>query len=409
MTDDLGLFEGTTDKRDHPMSDATGRREQRRLQRRLQRRHRRIVLGVALAVLVLAAGSVLYGVGKLRDLREVPDYVGTGTAELVVQVKDGDSLRTIGDTLFGRGVVASVRAFTIAAEADPHTRAVQPGYYQMRARMSGSAAVVRLLEPSARVGRLEIRGGEQLDDIGLPDGTAVPGLLTELSRASCAVVAGASTCVSPEQLRTAMGQAEPTELGVPNWAAGPLARVEPVRRLEGLLVPGRYDVRPGSSAAELLVQVTQTSVARLLTSGLPNSAAGTGYSPYEVLVIASITEREAIESDFGKVSRVIYNRLAEGLPLQMDSTINYPLDRPQVRTTGGDRARSGPYNTYLNTGLPVSPIGAPSEAALAAAVDPDPGSWLYFVKCQRDGTSCFSVTIAEHAAAVRDAVARGIF
>ena len=405
MTDDLGLFEGTTDERDRPVNGSTGRGEERRL----VRRRRRIVLGAALAVLVLAVGSVLYGVGRLSELREVPDYVGTGTAELVVEVKDGDSLSAIGDTLFNRGVVASVRAFTIAAEADRRTRSVQPGYYQVRARMSGEAAAARLLDPSARVGRLEIRGGEQLDDIGLPDGTAVPGLLSELSQASCAVVAEVSTCVSPEQLRAAMGQVEPAELGVPNWAAGPMARVEPNRRLEGILVPGQYDVRPGSSAAELLAQVTQKSVARLLTSGLPDSAGDTGYSPYEVLVIASIIEREAIEPDFGKVSRVIYNRLAEGLPLQMDSTINYPLDRPQVRTSGGDRARPGPYNTYLNTGLPVSPIGAPSEAALAAAADPDTGSWLYFVKCQRDGTSCFSVTIEDHNAAVRDAVARGIF
>ncbi|MGH3939425.1 MAG: endolytic transglycosylase MltG [Pseudonocardiaceae bacterium] len=405
MNDDLGLFEDTTDERDRPVSGTTGRGGERRL----VRRHRRIVLGAALSVLVLAVGSVLYGIGELRERQEVPDYVGTGTAELVVQVKDGESLSAIGDTLFDRGVVASVRAFTIAAEADPRTRSVQPGYYQMRAEMSGSAAVTTLLDSSARVGRLEIRGGEQLDDVSLPDGTVVSGLLSELAKASCARIAAEDTCVSAVQLRAAMGQVEPTELGVPNWAAGPMSRVEPNRRLEGILVPGQYDVRPGSSAAELLEQVTQTSVARLLTSGLPDSAADTGYSPYEVLVIASIIEREAIESDFGKVSRVIYNRLAEGLPLQMDSTINYPLDRQQVRTTANDRARSGPYNTYLNTGLPVSPIGAPSAPALAAAAAPDTGSWRYFVKCERDGTSCFSVTIEDHNVAVSDAVARGIF
>jgi UPF0755 protein len=147
----------------------------------------------------------------------------------------------------------------------------------------------------------------------------------------------------------------------------------------------------------------------LQVSGLPGSAAATGYSPYEVLVIASIIEREGITSDFGKVARVIYNRLAEGMPLQMDSTINYPLDRQQVRTTANDRARSGPYNTYLNRGLPVSPIGAPSTAAVAAAAAPNPGPWRYFVKCQRNGTSCFSVSIEEHAAAVRDALARGAY
>ncbi|MGH4013063.1 MAG: endolytic transglycosylase MltG [Pseudonocardiaceae bacterium] len=408
MTDDLGLFSDTTEERAHPMG-RRGDQRRAREQRHGLRRRRRIVLGAALTVLVLAVGAVLYGARQLIELRRVPDYAGPGGAELVVQVEKGESLTAIGDTLVDRDVVASIRAFTGAAENDPRIRAVQPGFYQMRAQMSGAGAVAQLLDPAARVGQLEIRGGEQLDDVRLPNGTTVPGLLTELSRASCAVIGGVSTCVSPEQLRTAMGQADPATLGVPNWIADPIARVEPSRRLEGLLVPGTYDVRPGSSAVDLLRQITETSVTRLLAGGLPDSAADTGYSPYEVLVIASIIEREAITPDFGNVSRVIYNRLAEGMPLQMDSTINYPLDRQQVRTSGDDRAQPGPYNTYLNKGLPASPIGAPSVAAVSAAADPDPGPWRYFVKCQRDGTSCFSVTIEEHEAAVRDAVARGVF
>jgi UPF0755 protein len=286
---------------------------------------------------------------------------------------------------------------------------VQPGYYQLRERMSGSAAVARLQEPVARVGHLEIRGGMQLDDIGLPNGETIPGLLTLISQASCAVTGGASTCVSAEDLRTAMGQTDLAQLEVPAWAADPMSRVEPRRRLEGLLVPGSYDVRPGSSAVELLRQVTGASTARLLAAGFPASAVIPGYSAYEVLVIASVIEREAITPDFRRVSRVIYNRLADGTPLQMDSTINYLLDRPEVRTSNADRARPGPYNTYLNGGLPVSPIGSPSAAAIFAALNPEPGIWRYFVKCQQDGTSCFSVTIEEHEAAVRDAAARGVF
>jgi UPF0755 protein len=393
------------------MGEAGGRGGQRRARARqeLRRRRRRMVLAAVLIALVLTIGAVGYGLRELIQPRSVPDYSGTGDTELIVQIEPGETLSAIGDTLFDRGVVASVRAFTRAAEDEPRIKAVQPGYYQVRARMSGAAAVARLLDPAARVGQLEIRGGEQLDDVELPNGTVVPGLISELSRVSCATIDGRSTCVRAEQLRTTMAQTDPAELGVPNWVADPLVRVDPNRRLEGLLVPGTYDVRPGSSPVELLTQLTTTSVNRLLAGGMPDAAAGTGYSPYEVLVIASIIEREGITSDFGKVSRVIYNRLAAGMPLQMDSTINYPLDRQQVRTTATDRARSGPYNTYLNKGLPVSPIGAPSAAAVAAAANPEPGPWHYFVKCQRDGTSCFTVTIEEHSAAVSDAVARGVF
>jgi len=366
------------------------------------------VLGAVLAVLVLALGGVLLGVRRLQAWWMVPDFAGVGGARTVVQVDAGQSLTTIGATLVRYNVVASVRAFTRAAEADPRIRAVQPGYYQLRERMSGSAAVAELQEPSARVGHLEIRGGEQLDNIQLPNGKTVPGLLTAISRASCAVIGGVSTCVSPGDLRTAMSQADLHQLVVPPWALDPVARVQPRRRLEGLLVPGDYEVRPGSSAVDLLRQVISTSVARLLAGGFPGSAAGTGHSAYEVLVIASVIEREAITRDFRRVSRVIDNRLTAGMPLQMDSTINYPLDRQQARTSDADRARLGAYNTYLNLGLPVSPIGSPSAAAITAALHPEPGAWRYFVKCQKDGASCFSVTREEHDAAVRDAVARGV-
>lgn len=408
MTDDLGLFRDTIDEEGHsrPQRLTDGRRVRRRAR---ERRRRRVVLGTILAVLVLAVGGVLFAAHELQTLLEVPDFAGTGGAQTVVQVEDGQSLTAIGATLVRRNVVASIRAFTRAAEADPRVQTVQPGYYQLRERMSGSAAVARFQEPSARVGRLQIRGGGQLDNVEEPDGKTVPGLLTEISRASCAMIGGASTCVSPEDLRTAMVQTDLKALAVPTWAADPMSRVEPRRRLEGLLVPGNYDVRPGSSAVELLRQVISTSVARLLAAGFPASAAGTGHSAYEVLVIASVIEREAITRDFRRVSRVIDNRLAAGMPLQMDSTINYPLDRQEVSTSDADRARPGAYNTYLNVGLPASPIGSPSAAAIAAALNPEPGTWRYFVKCQKDGASCFSVTREEHEAAVRDAAARGVF
>jgi UPF0755 protein len=405
--DDLGLFPDTVD--DERREGGQHRSMGRRARRVARNRRRRMVLGAVVVVLLLAASGAVLGIRELQALREVPDYSGPAGPQAIVEVEEGQSLTAIGASLVRHNVVASVRAFTRAAEADPRIRAVQPGYYQMRERMSGSAAVARLQEPQARVGRLEIRGGEQLDNVELPDGRTVPGLLAALAQASCAMIGERSTCVSAEALRTAMAESSLTDLGLPRWAIEPVSRVEPRRRLEGLLVPGTYDVRPGSTPLQLLQQAMATSMGRLLAAGFPASAQSSGHAPYEVLVIASVIEREAIASDFRRVSRVIYNRLAVGMPLQMDSTINYPLDRQEVRTADADRARPGPYNTYLNVGLPVSPIGAPSAAAIGAALNPEPGAWLYFVKCQKNGASCFSVTRAEHEAAVRDAAARGVF
>ena len=117
MTDDLGLFTDTTDRAEprRPPRRTDGRRARRQIR---ERRRRRAVLGAVVAVLVLAISGVLFGVHELQAWRAVPDFVGAGGAEAVVQVEDGQSLTAIGATLVRRNVVASVRAFTRAAEAD---------------------------------------------------------------------------------------------------------------------------------------------------------------------------------------------------------------------------------------------------------------------------------------------------
>jgi UPF0755 protein len=408
MTDDLNLSSRTADGDTRPVDGAERHRPVRQSRER-QLRRRRVVLLAALAAVVLVAGVTWYGLRELTALRAVPDYPGAGAGNVVVQVEQGDFTSAIATRLASEDVVASARAFTRAAETVPRIRSVQPGYYQMRTRMSGAAAVTMLLDPASRVGQLDIRAGTQLDDVRQPDATVTPGILSQLSRASCARIGSTRSCVSAEQLREAMRQSPPAELGVPTWATEAVARVDPGRRLEGLIMPGRYDVRPGSSAADLLTQVMATSTTRLQGAGMPDIAAPTGFAPYEVLTIASIIEKEAIASDFGTVSRVIYNRLAEGMPLQMDSTINYPLDRQQITTSDTDRARAGPYNTYVTPGLTISPIGTPSTEAINAAVQPTPGLWIYFVKCQPDGTSCFALTFEEHQRNLAAAVANGAF
>jgi len=409
--DDLGLFGRPPDEESRPGTHPGGRRAERQARDQARRRRRRpqVVLVAAVVALVLVGGTAWYGVRELLALREVPDYQGTGVADVVVRVEQGDSTTAIGTRLVAEDVVASGRAFTRAAENAPDIRSVQPGYYQLRTRMSGQSAVAMLLDPESRVGQLEVRAGMQLDDVRLPDDSTAPGILSLLSEASCADLNGTSSCVGVDALRSAMADTPPDILGVPAWVPADVAAVQGERRLEGLIAPGNYDVRPGSTATELLQQVMATSSVYLQVSGLPDVAEGTGRGPYEVLVIASVIERESIGSDFGKVSRVIYNRLAENIPLQMDSTINYPLERQEVTTTDADRGRQGPYNTYLNPGLPPSPIGAASTEAIQAAAEPEEGPWRFFVKCETDGTSCFTVTLEEHLAAVQSARARGIF
>jgi len=407
--DDEDGYEYDDEDRAEPEYIEDERPEKRDGPPRPRKRGKRAVAWLAaIAVIVLLAGGAWWGARELFGFG-FENYEGGGDGDIVVQVADGDTTDAIAAKLAEIDIVASADAFVEASEDDDRVRNVQPGYYVLKTRMSGTEAVGRLVDPTARVGQLQIRGGTQLDDITQPDGTLTPGIISLLSKASCADVNGTSTCVSPEDLRKSIETADLAALGAPPWAVEAATNADPTRKIEGLIAPGVYDVKPGSDATALLGTVLKDSASRLQAAGLPAEAGTTGHTPYQVLVIASLIEREAVKQDFEKVSRVIYNRIADGMRLELDSTVNYALDRPVVRTNPEDRERAGPYNTYANEGLPPTPISAPSKEAITAAEKPAQGEWLFFVKCEKNGLSCFAVTFDEHRQNRDDAVARGAF
>ncbi|MEU4525391.1 endolytic transglycosylase MltG, partial [Amycolatopsis sp. NPDC024027] len=360
----------------------------------------------AIAVIALLAGGAWYGFNRFFGY---DDFDGAGTDDVVFQVADGDTTSAIGAKLTTAGVVASTKAFVKAGEGNPKLARVQHGFYVMKSHMSGASAVDRITDAAARVGQLEIRPYTQFDDITQPDGKVTPGVYSLMAKASCAQLNGKSTCVSADDLRKAVDAADLKQLGVPDWAIEPANKADRKdRRLEGLIAPGLYDVKPGSTAQEILGQLVHTSAEAIQNAGLSPQATGPGMTPYQTLIIASIIEREAVKADFGKLSRTIYNRLKINMRLQMDSTVNYVLDRPTLLTDEADRAKSGAYNTYRNTGLPPTPIAVPSSDAIKAAVKPPDGEWLFFVKCEKNGLSCFAVSNDEHNKNRDLAKARGV-
>jgi UPF0755 protein len=391
VTDELGLFnDGRSDHGQY--RSARGRPPRRR------RTRRKVTIWLSVfVVLVLIAGGVWFGLTQILgiEIGGYDDYSGAGEKDVIIEVPSGASTGGIASVLQGQGVVASTKAFTKAAEDNPNVRGIQPGFYQMRTKVSGKDAVTKILAPDSRKGKLEIRAGWQLHDI-TKDGGAEPGIIQRLSNASCAELNGKSTCVPADELRKVAETADLAALGAADWAVAAAAKVEPGRRLEGLVMPNVYDVKPGSTAQELWHKLISESALQLQTLGMPNVAGDTGFTPYQVLTMASLVEREGIKKDFDKVSRVTYNRLAKGMKLEYDSTVNYVLDRPAIRTKPEDRARAGAYNTYANVGLTPGPISSPSKDAITAALKPAAGPWLFFVRCQKDGTSCFAETAQQH-------------
>ncbi|GAA2695159.1 MULTISPECIES: endolytic transglycosylase MltG [Actinosynnema] len=406
MNDDLGLFNDPEAK-----EERGGRGAKAAIAARLKGKQKRAVVMWTVVALVLGVGGVgaYYGYRTLSGIGSWEDYSGAGDTDAIVEVKDGDLISSIATTLKEQGVVASARAFVEASKNDARAEGIQPGFYLLKTNMSGANAVTMMVDPKAKIVPLEVRGGFVLHDITQPDNSVTKGIFTLIAEASCVEIDGQKKCVTPEEVRDAAENADPAALGIPEWAMTDFTKVNKVRRLEGLIVPGLYHLKPNASAVEVLRDVIASSTTRIQSYGIPGGAKNTGFRPYEVLVIASLVEKEGLEKDFTKVSRVIQNRLATAHMLGLDSTINYELDRPVLETTDEARSSNSPYNTYRFPNLPPTPIGSPSKQAIEAAINPANGEWEYFVKCQKDGTSCFSKTIDEHNALAQKAMEEGVF
>jgi UPF0755 protein len=371
-----------------------------------------LTTGFALTLLVVVVvGAVFLGSRLWHGMfGSSNDYSGDGTNDLVIQIHDGDSTTAIGQTLEDHRVVATVKAFVEAAHGNSAISAIQPGFYKLRTQIPASNAVARLADPQNRVGKLVIPEGRQLDDVQDVKSNAVTqGIFALISQATCVNLDGERHCVSVDDLKNAAGTAAPSALSVPDWAINPVTAFgNDHRRLEGLIAPGTWNIDPSASAQDILSTLIGTSAAQYAQGGLIDTAKSLDMSPYQILTVGSLVQRESKPDDFAKVARVIYNRLHENRTLEFDSTVNYPLDRIEVATTDADRAQGTQWNTYVRPGLPATPICSPGQPALAAAEQPAPGDWLYFVTIDMQGTTLFTRDYQQHLANIELAKRNGV-
>ncbi|MFD4241394.1 endolytic transglycosylase MltG [Streptomyces sp. NPDC058525] len=165
---------------------------------------------------------------------------------------------------------------------------------------------------------------------------------------------------------------------------------------EGYLFPATYPVTPQTTPGALLAYMVRTANEKLATRAVAEGGKAHGMTPYQTATLASIVQAEAdSRADMGKVARVVHNRLAKSMPLQMDSTLNYALNRSTVDTKLSDTRIDSPFNSYERQGLPPTPIDSPGLEAMTAAVAPTPGDWLFFVTV-KPGDTRFSTTYEEH-------------
>ncbi|GAB7189802.1 endolytic transglycosylase MltG [Kineococcus sp. NUM-3379] len=336
-------------------------------QRRRRRGRAAVALVVAMAVLGLGAfaawGTLLEPlVGRLTASG---DYDGRGSGTVDVRIAQGDTGRAIGRTLQQADVVKTADAFVEAAAAEPRAAGIQPGTYRMRKQMSAAAAVNLLLDPATR----------QTTRLTVPEGLRASQVLDLVAK---------QTPIPRADLDAALRD---PSLGLPAAANG---------EAEGFLFPATYEVEPGAKAVDVLRQMVQRSTAVLQQLQVPADR------QRAVVIAASIAEKEARSAeDMARVTRVLENRIGRGMALQLDSTVSYASGRESITTTPQERDSDSPYNTYKVRGLPAGPISNPGEAALRAALNPEPGPWLFFVTVDPEtGETRFAETKAEHDANV---------
>ena len=308
--------------------------------------------------------GIFFGGQQLLNLIDPSsqDFTGQGSGEIEIRVREGDTLSDIARTLVDAGVIASIGPFIDAAEANPDATGIQPGVYSLRQEMSGQAALDLMLDPVARL----------VSRVTVPEGLT-----------------------AARDARPARGEHRDPGRGVRGRRgrprrAGPAGLDQRLGR--GLPLPGHLRLRARHPAGGHAAQMVARAMQAFTDLQIPAE------QPAKVLTEASLVQAEAATAeDMAKVARVIENRIADGMPLQLDTTVNYANGKSGITTTAEDRANPSPYNTYLHAGLPPGPISNPGEQALQAVLAPADGDWLFFVVVDPDtGETRFAATAEEH-------------
>lgn len=326
------------------------------------RRKRRGLVPLLVLTVVLLGGLVVGGKLVVDEIQErfgsAPDYPGPGTGQVLFEVREGDTSAEIGRNLKDQGVVQSVQAFLDAARAEPSSTSIQVGFYELRKQMKAEAALAVLVDPA----------NLRTTTVAIPEGLRVVDILGILAE---------KTDFKRGEFRKALQ--DTAALGLPEYAGG---------NPEGYLFPATYAFAPNAQPADMLKAMVARWHEAAEEAGLEQSAQALGYTPHELMTIASLVEAEGRGEDMNKIARVIFNRL-EGPGdkggtngrLQIDATVNYALGRKGTTalTNAETQDTDSPYNTYQHAGLPPGPIEAPGAAAIDAAANPAEGPWYYYV------------------------------
>jgi len=316
--------------------------------------------------------------------------VADGTVQ--VRVAPGASLHSVSADLQRRGLLRQRRLLLLVAQLTGRDRQLQVGRYEIPPSAS-PRELLRIL-----------RSGSPLPvKITLPEGLEVEALAAiladSLALAPAAILAAADSLVARDAAALMGGDARDRFVALTAAGARPDGRR--VHWCEGYLAPDTYHFAEGTSAAAVAGALVALQRARLDSAVALAYGPAASLWPHELLTLAAIVESEARRSDErGRIAAVYHNRLTAGRRLEADPTVAFWLGKRGQRLLYRDLEVDSPYNTYLRSGLPAGPIGAPGRAAIMATAQPDTTCRALFFVADGEGGHVFSRTLAEHQQAV---------
>jgi UPF0755 protein len=311
------------------------------------------------------------------------DFPGPGHGQASITIDPGDPGSVIAQKLVAAGVIATagpfISAFTQAGEA---ASSIQPGTYALRLEMSAQEALTALMDPAFRLAiSFTVPEGKRAEEVYGIVGAALA--QAEAGDGADQATLDALAAEKTETVRAAAASLD--AIGLPAEANG---------LVEGWLFPETYSFNLGTQPTEILARMVTQTVGVLEDLAVPRD------KWLETITVASIIEKESkLAPDRPKVARVIYNRLDQGIRLELDSTVVYGVGRfdAAVATSDEERANQNPFNTYLLPGLPAGAISNPGQAAIEAAISPAAGAWLFFCAVNLEtGETEFNETAEGH-------------
>lgn len=351
------------------MSAPNEHAEQRGIRRPTARSRRRTLTTVAGLVLAL----ILLGIPgyAVWQLFLVPGADVAAGKPVQLEIPAGADTARIADILADAGVIDNAAVFRLRARIDGVDSEFRSGIYDLTTGMAyEDVRDVLVAGPPIEYVTVTIPEGFRIEQIAvrLEEQAGIP------QAEFLALALGDAAAFAPEH---------PYLAEVPNGS------------LEGYLFPKTYRIVRGTPPAEVIEMMLaqfDEEIAQV-DMAYPTSR---NMSVHDVVTVASMIEREArVAEERPLVSSVIYNRLAIGMKLEIDATIEYVIKKNRPRLLNSDLAVESPYNTYKYGGLPPGPIASPGLAALKAAAAPAQTDYIYYVLTSEDGSHTFCVTFEE--------------